>query len=407
VGRVQDSDPIHYETAPTNDPIARLQQKLDRGQAHLSFDSRHGWLESVLRELDVPIDSQGLVFSKTSVQSSRISPRTPRAIYFNDDLYIGWVQGGNVIEIASVDPKNGTIFYSLAQDDTQRPRFHRENASCLQCHQSQQTSDVPGLLMRSVYPDAHGMPVFAAGTYATTDTSPMKERWGGWYMDGSASDPGMANGVANDLDHPDELSQSANPLSEQIDAAPYLSAHSDTVALMVLAHQTHLHNLLTHASYETRQALAGEAALRKLLRDIGPERTETAKIRIKSACEPVVQALFFSNEAPLERLVVGSTDFAKRFASQGPRDSHGRSLREFDLHRRLFKYPCSYLIYSEQFDSLPDAAKQYIYRRMWKILTGRDDSPAYNNLSDDDRAAIYQILAETKKDLSADWKKSP
>lgn len=395
-GRVADSAP--------QDPVAVLQARLDKGQAKLQYDDRHGWLESVLKELRVPVDSQSLVFSKTSFQPTKISPHTPRALYFNDDVYIGWVQDGTVLEIASVDPKRGTVFYSLPQKKSAKPRFTRETSSCLQCHQSQTTGDVPGLLFRSVYPDSDGQPILSAGTFVTTEQSPMSERWGGWYADGKLANSGMANAIVLDGDHPDQFTRSAEPLDQQFDAKPYLSAHADAVAMLVLAHQTHLHNLLTKAAAETNQAIRDEAALRKALHLSEPEQSDTMQLRLKSACEPVVEALLFSGEAKLEGDVSGSTDFAQRFEQLGPRDSKGRSLRQFDLHTRLFKYPCSYLIYSEQFDALPDLAKSYIYRRLWQVLTGRDDSAAFNHLADAQRDSIYEILRQTKPGLPAYWK---
>ena len=89
--------------------------KLAAGTAKLEWDEKQAWLPSALRHLDVPTSSQLLVFSKTSLQLSRISPIKPRAIYFNDDTYVGWVQHGNVIELSAVDPKQGGIFYTLSQ----------------------------------------------------------------------------------------------------------------------------------------------------------------------------------------------------------------------------------------------------------------------------------------------------
>lgn len=393
------------QVAPLNDSIARLQNRIDQGKVKLSYDDQHGWLTSVLRELHVPIGSQGLVFSKTSFQAPRISPHAPRAIYFNDDLYIGWVQGGSVLEIASIDPKKGLVFYTLPQKKAEHPRFVRETSSCLQCHQTQNTGDVPSLLMRSVYPDSDGMPVLPAGTFVTTEQSPLKERWGGWYADGKLPEMGMANAVTIDPNHPDQLTRSMASLDRQFDASPYLTAHSDAVALLVLAHQTHLHNLMSKAAVETQKAIHDDAILRQILHQGPDEHSDTYAIRLKSACEPVVEALLFSGEAPLGGDVKGSTHFAQQFESLGPRDSRGRSLRQFDLHQRLFKYPCSYLIYSEQFDALPDAAKAFIYRRLWQVLTGRDYSQPFAQLSDDQRDAIYQILLETKPGLPEYWKR--
>src|SRR5215510_13614103 len=82
----------------------------------------------------------------------------------------------------------------------------------------------------------------------------------------------------------------------------------------------------------------------------------------------------------------------------------GRSLRDLDLKRRLFKYPCSFLIYSETFDALPDAAKGAVYKRLWEILTGRDRSPRFAGLSQSERQAVLEILLETKSGLPEYWK---
>jgi hypothetical protein len=392
-------------TAPSSDPVSQLQQRLDAGQAKLDFDSDHGYLASVLKQLNIPVDSQMLVFSKTSFQQTKISPSNPRALYFDDNTYIGWVNGGDVLEIASVDPRQGPVFYVLNQKKTDRPRFVRETSACLQCHQSSLTGDLPGLLMRSVYPDANGMPILTAGTFVTTDQSPLKERWGGWYMDGSlAKQPTMGNGVAEDSGQPEKLAGAGVcEFSKRFEISAYLGHHSDVIALAVLAHQTHLHNLMTRAAYDTRAAVRDERAMNEVLGQQPTGPTLTTVNRIKAACEPLVQALLFSGEASLGEMA-GSSDFVKHFESLGPRDHQGRSLGDFDLHARLFRYPCSYLIYSDSFDALPDAAREYVYRRLWEVLTGRDDAREFSHLRDSDRDAIYDILRETKQGLPTYWK---
>jgi hypothetical protein len=398
-------EPSASTNAISNDPVAHLQERLDAGQAKLEFDSDHGYLASVLKQLNIPIDSQMLVFSKTSFQQTKISPSNPRALYFDDNTYIGWVNGGDVLEIASVDPQQGPVFYVVNQKKADRPKFIRQTSACLQCHQSGLTGDVPGLLMRSVYPDANGMPILTAGTFVTTDQSPLKERWGGWYMDGSlAKQPTMGNGVAEDSGQPEKLAGTGPcEFSKRFEIGAYLGHHSDVIALAVLAHQTHLHNLMTRAGYDTRAAMRDERAMNEVLGQPSTGHTPTTVNRIKAACEPLVQALLFSREAPLGEMS-GSSDFVKHFESIGPRDSRGRSLRDFDLHARLFRYPCSYLIYSDSFDALPGAAREYVYRRLWEVLTGRDDAREFRHLSDPDRDAIYDILRETKQGLPAYWK---
>ena len=414
-------DPINYATASVNDPIARLQQRLDRGESKLTFDPQHGYLASVLRELKIRVSSQSLVFSKTSFQRDRISPDRPRALYFDDDTYVGWVRGGDVIELASTDPNLGTVFYTLEQPgaDTaskpQPPRFLRQTASCLQCHGSSMTRDIPGLIVRSVYPDSTGQPVLSAGTFMTTQESPLAERWGGWYVTGThGRQRHMGNVVVGKQDGPAvpatpaatpagllDLDSGANlcDLSGKFDTSAYLRGDSDVVTLMVFAHQAQTHNLLTRANYQARLALRDEAAMDASLgRSPSAGHSETTLARIRDAGEPLVKHMLFCDEAPLGKLQ-GAGDFDKDFESRGPRDSQGRSLRELDLKRRVFRYPLSYLVYSAQFDALPAPVKDYVYRRFWEVLSGADQGDAFSHLSSTTRKAIVEILRETKPGL--------
>ena len=100
----------------------------------------------------------------------------------------------------------------------------------------------------------------------------------------------------------------------------------------------------------------------------------------------------------------GSASFAREFQEQGPRDHAGRSLRELDLTGRMFRYPCSFLIYSAAFDALPAVVRDRFYRRLWEVLTGVDQTPAYARLTAADRKAVYEILLDTKRDLPEYWR---
>lgn len=404
-----EADPIYYSTAPVDDPVARLQARLDKGEAQLSHDPQFGYLKSLLDQLKVPASSQTLVFSKTSFQRDKIAPHRPRALYFNDGVYIGFADGGDMIEVASADPKQGTIFYTLDQTRAERPRFVRQTDSCLQCHGGSMTRDVPGLLIRSVLPDKDGQPLLSAGSSMTTHESPLAERWGGWYVTGThGSQSHMGNVVAADEDNPTLPPGGTNvtSLSGKFDTSKYLNGHSDIVALMVLEHQGEMHNRLTRANYLTRTALRDEAAIGQALGHPADAKTHTdgTRRRIKSACEPVVEYMLFAGEAALTAPVQGTSDFTKEFPQAGPRDDKGRSLRDLDLQRRLFKYPCSYLIYSEAFDGLPDAAREYIYGRLLEVLIGEDISRTFAHLSKEDRCTILDILRQTKPGLPEAWK---
>ena len=395
-----DHDAIAYATSAPTDAIAHLQARIDAGEVTLAYDEARGYLPSVLAELNVPPSSQGLVFSRTSLQLDRIAPWSPRAIYFNDDVYVGWVQGGPIIEVASVDPKLGAVFYSLPQKAEAKPRFERETHTCLVCHDSTSvTGGVPGLIVRSVIPDRYGYGLAPVGKSITTDQTPLQERWGGWYVTGTHGEQThMGNVIAPVLSHEvgnikSYLASAKLPtghnvtdLRGRLDLDPYLTPHSDIVAMMVLAHQATVHNLITRAGYDGR---------------VAEREGAVSEARIRNAAEPLVRALLFVKEAPLTAPLKGTSGFAEEFAARGPRDAKGRSLRDLDLERRLFKYPLSYLIYSESFDAMPAAVKEYVYRRLAAILGGHDASPEFAHLASADREAILQILKDTKPEMTA------
>jgi hypothetical protein len=402
-------DVIRYQSTPPNDLVARLQRRLDSGKAMLKFEEPRGYLQSVLAQLNVPLSSQTLVFSKTSFQPKYISPATPRALYFNDDIYIGWVPGGEVVEVAAVDPVQGTEFYTLDQTPSARPTFVRRQ-ECFQCHASPKTIGVPGLLLRSVFPAADGTPQFRAGSFDTDQSSPLKERWGGWYVTGThGSARHMGNICIRDKDHTGELDleSGANLTSLQgrFDLTTYLTPHSDLVALLILAHQTHLHNLISRVNWEIRLALHEQESMNKSLGVPADTWSDSTRHRIYSAVETLLRYMLFTNEAPLQSSVRGTSAFAKEFAAAGPKDSAGRSLRDLDLNSRIFRYPCSFLIYSEAFNALPKPGLDYFYRRLWDVLNARDNGEVSKTLATSDRNAILSILQETKSDLPSYWRR--
>ncbi|MCS7024103.1 MAG: hypothetical protein NZV14_04845 [Bryobacteraceae bacterium] len=403
-----DHEAIQYSKLPLSDPVARLRAKLERGETKLAWDEEFGYLRSLLRELKIPIESQVLVFSKTSFQAPRISPRTPRAIYFNDTVSVGMVRGGEVLEIASQDPKQGVIFYTLDLERSENPRFERRD-TCLQCHASGGTLGVPGLVVRSVYPEPTGMPAFHAGGFITDHRSPLAERWGGWYVTGKhGSQRHLGNAVARNRDKPQQLemegTQNVLDLRDKFDTGAYLSPSSDIVALMVLEHLTHMTNLITRVGFETRLALHYQAGINKAFGRPAEELSESTRRRIDSAVEEMVDYMLFVDEAPLVEPVQGSNRFAEVFNHQGPRDSKGRSLRDFDLRTRLFRYPLSFMIYSEAFDQMPGEARERVLRRLFHILKGKDPSPKYRRLTAEQRQAIFEILLETKPNLPSYWR---
>lgn len=404
----RDHPAIQYGTLPVHDRLAALQERLRSGQAKLEYREPHGYLDSVLKALDIPVSSQVLVYSKTSFQAPRISPRLARALYFNDDLYAGWVPGGDVLEFAAQDPQQGVVFYTMDQEPGAKARLDRRD-ECLQCHASGGTLGVPGLVVRSVFVERSGMPLFQAGGFITDHRSPLSQRWGGWYVTGThGKQLHMGNIFAEDRDRPDELDRekgaNVTDLKGRIDIGHYLGGHSDIVALMVLEHQTRMTNLITRVSYETRMAVHEQQAINRTLGQPEDQLSESARRRVDNAVEALLKYMLFADEAPLEGLVKGTSTFARDFAARGPRDGKGRSLRDFDLTTRMFRYPCSYLIYSEAFNALPAVVRDRTYRRLHEIVTGVDRTPLYARLTAADRSAIREILLETKSDLPDYWR---
>lgn len=402
-------EPINYATATPNNPVTQLQARLNSGAAELKYDPQVGYLKSVLEQLQVPVSSQTLVFSKTSLQRHKITPRTPRAIYFNDDMYVGYCQNGDVVELSAVDPQLGAVFYTMDQEESLKPRFERQVDNCLLCHGSSHTRGVPGHFIRSVYVDSVGFPVLAMGTHRIDHSSPISKRWGGWYVTGTHGDQEhLGNLIVSGKQEREPVNnaagQNVTDLNSRFKTSAYLSPHSDLIALMVLEHQTEAHNLLTRASFQTREALHSEERLNKELGEPEGHRWESTTTRIKSSCEALVKYLLFSDEAPLTGRLQGTSTFADDFSERGLRDAQGRSLRDFDLNQRLFKYPCSYLIYSKAFDELPGEAKSLVYRRLWDVLSGADQTKSFAHLSAEDRTAIREILLATKPGLPDYWK---
>jgi hypothetical protein len=406
----RDHAAIQYGAATARDRVAALQQRLREGKVKLEFREPHGYLESVLKALDVPVSSQVLVFSKTSFQAPRISPRMARALYFTDDVYVGWVPGGDVLEFAATDPRQGVMFYTMDQEAGPKARLDRRD-ECLQCHASGGTLGVPGVVVRSVFVERSGMPLFQAGGFVTDHRSPFSQRWGGWYVTGThGAAQHMGNVFAEDRDHPDQLDRekgaNVTDLKGRLDTGSYLGPGSDIVALMTLEHQTRMTNLITRVGYETRMAVQEQKAINKSLGEPEDRIGDSARRRIDNAAEALVKYMLFADESRLEAPVKGTSEFAREFAARGPRDSRGRSLRDYDLSGRMFRYPCSYLIYSEAFQELPEIVRDRIYRRLWEVLTGADKSQLYARVTAADRTAIYEILTETKRDLPGYWSRA-
>jgi hypothetical protein len=378
----------YYQDTPDN-PVSRLGQRLAGGEDHLDFRSGGlGYLRSLLEHFGINPDSQALVFSKTSFQAGKISPRNPRAIYFNDDVAVGWVRGGDGFEIAALDPRQGIVFYTLAAQKSAHPDLARRDV-CLKCHQGPATLGVPGIFVGSVFPGPSGLPD-RSGAIITDHRTAFADRWGGWYVNAkSGEQPDRANAVAPDPAEPEVLDtegmQNLPSLIRKFDPAGYLTPASDIVALMTFEHQTQMVNFMTRLNWEARIAA----------------HNGKAEPQMDSDIESIVAYMLFVDEAQLKEPIRGVSTFTQTFPQRGPRDHMGRSLRDFDLEKRLFRYPLSYMIYSAAFDALPDTVRLPVYRRLYDVLTGKGATPKFVSLSSSDRKSILEILQETKRNLPA------
>ncbi len=396
--------PISYGAYDPQDAVAGLIKSIQSGEVKLQYDSQWGWLPSLLEHLKVSPKSQTLVFSKTSLQLHKISPRTPRALYFNDEVYLGWCRGGDLVEIAATDPNNGAIFYSVSQSPGE-PEIRRDRGQCLTCHATHRTQGVPGFLVRSIYPDNNGRPRSGTRTYATDHTTEFERRFGGWFVTGKhGSIRHMGNAIARDRSEPELLDRDAGAnllsLDERFDTSKYLRGDSDIVALMLLEHQSQMHNYIARASIETRVARYYDRGINEALERPLETLSPSTVRRIDSAAEKLVRYMLFADEVPLDSPIQGGGDFERYFQSdENPairRDRSGRSLHDLDLQTRLLKYPCSYLIYSAAFDALPGKMAEAVRKRLADILLADDPPEDYAYLTQSDRTAIVEILAETK-----------
>jgi hypothetical protein len=369
----RDHPAIKYSTADTNTIVDELNRKLADGSAKLTFDESTGYLKSVLELLEIPVESQVMVYTQTSQQARRITMTNPRAIYFNDEASVGYIRGAELLEIVAQDPQLGPIFYVIHQETGAAQRFGREQ-QCLRCHLSWDTLGVPGLSVLSTFPRKSDRDY--ANGFFVDHYRQIAERWGGWYVTGKKV-PARHMGnlplfMAKPVDTPPPARVS---LEKQFDQTGYLTPYSDIVALMVLDHQAHFTNLLTRAAWEARLG---------------------NPMRIAESADALADYLLFVDEAPIvDGPIAGSSGFAEVFAAHGKKDAKGRSLRELDLKTRLQKYPLSYMIYTPQFGALPEAPKNLVMGRITDVLSGKITGAKYAHLTPPLRAAIREILAAT------------
>ena len=384
-----EAPPIEYSKTKPNNRVSKLILALAKGERELEYERDRGYLRSLLHHLEISETSQVLVFSKTSLQVQHISPRNARAVYFNDDTYVGWIPGSSLVEISTNDPQLGAAFYSFQMSyGIARPR--QETYQCLACHATSMTKGVPGHAVRSGHPNYDGVFDQKFESFVTDDASDFRQRWGGWYVTGNH---GSLKHMGNSFLRGGVLDTTRNGNLQSLDGllnvSKYLSPHSDLQALMILEHQTQMHNAFTRADFSVRAWMHEHA---------NQEDKEQAE-RVRLIAKDVVDRLLFCQEFPLTTAVSGTSGFDQEFSARGPRDSNGRSLRELDMRIRMFKYPLSYLIYSEAFDKLQPTLRSEICGQITAVLQGDNQAEEYRHLTPELRQQILEIVQATKSDL--------
>jgi hypothetical protein len=387
-----DEPPHNYHTTPLKDRFTKLKADLESRRIPLDHSSEKAFVLSLLKALDIPASSQMLVFSTTSLQLRFITPRNPRAIFFNDGLYVGYIPGAK-IEILSMDPELGAIFYMFDIPRDSRPIAVERSERCVNCHTKEDTGFVPGIVIKSVIPGPTGGSLKTFRREQTGHGIPFSERFGGWYVTG---DRGLAGEWANIIGRysGDDISKTVVKPGEQFEFSKYPVATSDVLPQLVHEHQAGAANRILQASYRARTAFHLDKG--KLTPAHFAELDEQARI--------VVRYLLFADEVPLPPDgIEGDTAFKADFQKAARVGSGGASLREFDLRTRLFKNRCSYMIYSPEFQGLPARMKQQIYIRLREALSVEKPAQEYAYLPAAEKMAIRTILKGTLTDLPAGW----
>ena len=391
--------PHNYWGSKLEDPMSELLKRVRKGEINLDEKSGITLVRRLLEELKISETSQILVFSRTSLQRGAVSPTNPRAIYFNDEVYLGWMPNGR-IEIASSDPEKGFIFFFQRElSDRKAPLFSRDRV-CIQCHAGSATNFLPGPLGRSVFPDSKGRSLKSVDTFELIGHGvPVHERWGGWYVTHAHQDLNhMGNAIAIKENGELKLQRkdSSKGLNDFFNTSNYPVSTSDIEALLIFDHQVQMQFVLIESAYKIRQAIFDSQKVSD------QKKVTNLNVLLKEVTESIVSELLFKEEFPLGGKVVDTSQagkFVTEFKAKGKTDSMGRSLRDLDFQGRLFKYRCSYMIYSKSFSAFPEILKNSVLNRIKEIMTSESPQLGYEYLEVEEKRAIFDILSGTFADF--------
>ncbi len=399
-------EPHGYFSKDAKDPVTLLMKRVQRGEVLIKEPNGKPLVERLLRELGLNKDTQVLVFSRTSLQRREVSFSNPRALYFNESVYLGWMPNGR-IEIASFDPELGPIFYFQRElDDASSPLLTRTR-SCLGCHAGDATNFLPGSLGRSVYPDKSGRSLRSIDDYRRSGHHiPLHDRYGGWFVSGNhGAMRHMGNAIASreggEITIDREQFANLEKLDRFFSTEAYPAPGSDIAALLVFDHQVTMHHRLVEAAYRARQSLF-DSKLDAKETDVSKLRKGRSTDEFLEGRDKVVDYLLFRDETPIPKVSCDPA-FRRAFAANRIADSRKRSLKDLRLDGRIFENRCSYMIYSPTFDQFPPMLKGAIYARIHEILTSPKPVEGFDYLGKDEKRRILEILDETKEDLPPGW----
>jgi hypothetical protein len=385
--------PHSYLEAQPKDRFAELQEKVQKGEVKLDTTNDKAFLTSLLEALNIPISSQIMVFSASSLQSEIINPRNPRSLYFNEDTYIGWVPNG-LVEIIAADPEMGPIFYVY---DRLRPGGPvpgvQRSTKCMNCHAGNATRRLPGLIAESLLVSQAGSSLETYRRDVQGHQIPLEDRFGGWHLTG---DHNLSSHKANvmGLARNGKIEKTAVPPGQFSDLGLHLLPTSDILPHLIHEHQIGFENRLVYAIYTVRQLKHENRGM------LGG----AAKAEIEERAQELARYIMFADEAKFpSRGITGDPAYAQDFLRDRKVTKAGLSLKDFDMKTRMFKHRCSFMLYTDTWKQAPKELKERIYYHMALYLREQPDSQ-HAHLSPPERMAIRGILKETMTDLPAWWR---
>ncbi|MBK8094005.1 MAG: hypothetical protein IPK32_19045 [Verrucomicrobiaceae bacterium] len=388
------AEPHNYATWQPKDRFAELLQRVEKGEVTLDTTDDQSMLRSLLTALKIPVSSQLLLFSASSLHSEIINPRNPRALFFNEDTYVGYVPGG-VLEVAAADPERGPIFYVFdrMQPGGPMPRLER-GTKCFNCHGGVATKGLPGLIAESLLVSQAGS---SLETYRRDEQGhhiPLENRFGGWHLTGGHHISGHRANV---------YGLTRNGRTEKQDVIPgqtwalekHLLPTSDILPHLIHEHQIGFENRLVRGIYTVRQLKHERKGM------LG----NTELTEIDTWAQEFARYVLFADEAKFPSSgIQGDSVYAKAFQEDRRASKRGLALKDLDMKTRIFKHRCSYMLYTDTWKHAPKELKDRVYFRMAEGLRDAQPNPALAHLSIEERRAIREILKDTMTDLPAWWR---